>query len=225
MRSAPASTAASKTFFEPSTLIPQLASPALRIANARWTTTSAPLTASRTLAGSWTSPCRYSVFFQPRPAGSNGRRAMPTIRFTRRERSSASTRAMPRSPVGPVIATFRPGCLATRRVISRGQPGGSALALRLAEAHLLAVLQLVDLVDARGVGAGAALDDVASPVDGVDRVVARARGDAVLAAAGLHVVGPRGERDAVVARAGLDGRDAAADGRDAVVARAADERV
>ena len=52
------------------------------IANARWTTTSAPFTASRTLLRPVTSPWRYSVFFQPGSAGSNGRRAIPTIFFT-----------------------------------------------------------------------------------------------------------------------------------------------
>src|SRR2546426_968026 len=49
-----------------------------------------------------------SVFRHLRLAGSNGRRAIPTIRFTRRERSSADTRAIPRSPVGPVTATVSP---------------------------------------------------------------------------------------------------------------------
>ena len=44
----------------------------------------------------------------PATAGSNGRRAMPTIFFTLRERSSESTSAMPRSPVGPVTVTVRP---------------------------------------------------------------------------------------------------------------------
>src|SRR5437764_4807189 len=105
MRSAPALAASSKTILEPSTLIAWVASLAERIANARCTTTSDPFTASRTLAASCTSPCLYSVFFQPALAGSNGRRAMPTMRFTRRERSSSETSAMPRSPVGPVIVT------------------------------------------------------------------------------------------------------------------------
>src|SRR5437763_5138954 len=105
MRSAPACAASSKTILEPSTLIALVASLAERIANAKCTTTSAPFTASRTLAASCTSPCLYSVFFQPALAGSNGRRAMPMIRLTRRERSSSETSAIPRSPVGPVTAT------------------------------------------------------------------------------------------------------------------------
>ena len=51
---------------------------------------------------------RYSVRFQPCAAGSNGRRAMPTIRPTSRERSSARMKGRPISPVGPVTATVRP---------------------------------------------------------------------------------------------------------------------
>ena len=108
MRSAPAATAASNTFREPSMFTPRVRSLDARIANARWTTTSAPFTASSTLFLSWTSPSRYSVFFHPCDAGSNGRRAMPTIFFTLRERSSESTSAIPRSPVGPVTVTVRP---------------------------------------------------------------------------------------------------------------------
>src|SRR5919204_6260410 len=108
MRSAPALADSSNTVFEPSTLIARVASLADRIAKARWTTTSAPLTASRTLAGSWTSPWRYSVFFQPTAAGSKGRRAIPTMRLTARERSRADTSAIPRSPVGPLTATVSP---------------------------------------------------------------------------------------------------------------------
>src|SRR3954470_8446251 len=107
MRSAPADAASSKTRREPSTFSSRVASPASRIAKARWTTTSAPFTSSRTLLSSVTSPWRYSVFFQPSSSGSNGRRAMPTTVFTRLERSSAFTTATPRSPVGPVTATLR----------------------------------------------------------------------------------------------------------------------
>src|SRR5215211_584042 len=118
MRSAPASIAASNTWRDPSTLISCARSPSPMMAKARWTTTSASLTASRTLFLSRTSPWRYSVLRQPSDAGSNGRRARPTIRFTRRERSSASTTARPRSPVGPVTATVRP-VLATRAFISK----------------------------------------------------------------------------------------------------------
>src|SRR5690349_3527786 len=108
MRSAPALAASSNTRRDPSTLTARVASLAERIANARWTTTSEPFTASRTLAASCTSPSRYSVFFQPTAFGSNGRRAMPTMRLTLRERSSADTSAMPRSPVGPVTVTVSP---------------------------------------------------------------------------------------------------------------------
>src|SRR3954471_12815441 len=64
------------------------------------------------------SPWRYSVFFQPWLDGSNGRRAMPTIFFTRRERSRAETSAIPRSPVGPVTATVSPSAAIARPVIS-----------------------------------------------------------------------------------------------------------
>ncbi len=105
MRFAPALAAASNTFRDPATLSSRVASLALRIAKARCTTTSAFLTSPRTLAASVTSPWRYSVFFHPCSAGSNGRRAMPMMLFTARERSSAFTIEMPRSPVGPVIAT------------------------------------------------------------------------------------------------------------------------
>src|SRR5436190_9734843 len=162
MRSAPPSMAASKTFREPPTLISWLLEPPPMIANARWTTTSAPFTASRTLALSWTSPWRYSVFFQRWLAGSNGRRAMPTIFFTRRDRSSAETSAIPRSPVGPVTATVSPS---------------SAMAARLYQRDVLAAAQLVELVRLDGVVAEAAVHDVAAAVGGVDAVVAGARRD------------------------------------------------
>ena len=105
MRFTPAFAASSNTCREPSTFSSRVLSLASRIANARCTTTSAPFTSARTLAASFTSPWRYSVFFQPCSAGSNGRRAMPTMLFTARERSSAFTIAIPRSPVGPVTAT------------------------------------------------------------------------------------------------------------------------
>src|SRR5436305_4778839 len=108
MRSAPALAASSNTIREPSTLIARVASLADRIAKARCTTTSEPFTASRTLAASCTSPWRYSVFSQPTALGSNGRRAIPTMRLTPRERSRADTSAMPRSPVGPVTVTVSP---------------------------------------------------------------------------------------------------------------------
>src|SRR3954453_1425292 len=137
------------------------------IANARCTTTSAPFSASRTLPLSWTSPCRYSTFFQPWLAGSNGRRAIPTIFFTRRERSSADTSAMPRSPVGPVTATVSPS-FATRGVVS--DPPRGRRWLRQA---LLAVLRhVVEAIRADAVAPGAAVDAIGAAVDDVDRVVA-----------------------------------------------------
>src|SRR3954454_5898948 len=150
MRSAPPSTAASNTLREPSTLMAWLSEPPPMIANARRTTMSAPFTASRTLALSWTSPWRYSVFFQPSLAGSNGRRAIPTIFFTRRERSSPETRAIPRSPVGPVTATVSPSAAIAPPVISdRGRAAAGASAARgLDHAALLALApdQHVELV-------------------------------------------------------------------------------
>src|SRR3954468_9948067 len=173
MRSAPLSTAASNTFREPSTLIAWLSDPPPMIANARCTTTSAPFTASRTLALSWTSPWRYSVFFQPSLSGSNGRRAIPTIFLTRRERSRPETRAMPRSPVGPVTATVSPSAAIAPPVISdrgkgrgwrrwarRGTPGDEAPSVPRGPDHsallALAADQHVELVGLHLVLAGAA---------------------------------------------------------------------
>src|SRR4051812_17320243 len=133
------------------------------IANARWTTTSAPFTASRTLFLSWTSPWRYSVFFQPWLAGSNGRRAMPTIFFTRRERSSAETSAMPRSPVGPVTATVSPS-VAMRRLYPNAAGGAARSAARQPDRlarDLLATMQHVEPVRLHDVLARAALHHVA----------------------------------------------------------------
>src|SRR5262245_10681286 len=123
MRSAPAFAASWNTRREPSTFSSRVASLALRIAKARWTTTSAPLTRSRTLSSSVTSPWRYSVFRQRRSAGSNGRLAIPTTRFTARERSRAFTIAIPRSPVGPVTATVRPWSAMSGFLSDRGNPG------------------------------------------------------------------------------------------------------
>src|SRR5205085_11118183 len=136
MRSALLSTAAWNTFRDPSTLIARLASLAWMTVKARWTTTSAPFTASRTLVLSCTSPRRYSVFVHPRLEGSNGRRAIPTMRFTRRERSSADTRAIPRSPVGPVTATVSPSW-GTRVLYRVRRPWGGPLVDR----DLLAALK------------------------------------------------------------------------------------
>src|SRR3954452_19539775 len=75
------------------------------IAKARWTTTSAPSTSASTASRSSTSPRRYSVFSQPCPARSKGRRAMPITRSTSGIRSSEEMKALPISPVGPVTAT------------------------------------------------------------------------------------------------------------------------
>src|SRR5437588_6561972 len=223
MRSAPAATAASKTFFEPSTLIGRLSSAAWRTVNARWTTTSAPFTASRTLAASWTSPCRYSVLRQPRLFGSNGRRAMPTIRFTRRERSSAETSAMPRSPVGPVTATLRPACCAMPVLYRRGSLKGRAVALRPSASDVLAVAEHVGVVGPDRVDSGPAVHDVPAAVDDVDRVVARARRDHVAAVAPGHRVVPAAELDPVLAGAAVD-REGPGDADDRVVVGAAVER-
>src|SRR4051794_30980926 len=76
--------------------------------NARCTTTSAPSHRRWTDARSSTSPCRYSTLRQPCVAGSKGRRAMPTILSTSRERSSVRMNGLPISPVGPVTATVSP---------------------------------------------------------------------------------------------------------------------
>src|SRR5829696_3067805 len=124
MRSVPASIAASNTWRDPSTLISCARSPSPMMAKARWTTTSASLTASRTLFLSRTSPWRYSVLRQPSEAGSNGRRARPTIRFTRRERSSASATAR---PVLATRALYRSGLDIRAKMRERVSGGGEAL--------------------------------------------------------------------------------------------------
>src|SRR5690349_17399255 len=72
---------------------------------ARCTTTSASLNSSSSASRSSTSPWRYSVFFRPASAGSNGRRAIAKTRATSRLRSSARSSERPMSPVGPVMAT------------------------------------------------------------------------------------------------------------------------
>src|SRR5918993_347239 len=225
MRSAPALAECSNTRREPSMFSSRVASLASRIANARCTTTSAPFTRSRTLASSVTSPCRYSVFFQPRSAGSNGRRAMPTMLFTVRERSSALTIAMPRSPVGPVTATVSrsaamAGVLSQRRggvqpVLAAGEEvdlvGGHAVLLTGAAAHAVAaaVVHVEDVVPAPG------RDRVAAGSAG-RRVVPGARTDAVVAAAALDRDRPAQCADDVVAAAAENG-DARALGEDRVV--------
>src|SRR5215212_5526667 len=223
MRSEPVSIAASKTLRDPSTLIARVASLALRIANARWTTTSAPFTASRTLFLSCTSPCRYSVFFQPWSFGSNGRRAMPTILRTRRDFSSASTSAIPRSPVGPVTATLRPSEATATLIQERRWGRLAASALDLDALDVLAAPQLVEPVRADRVVAVAAVDDVAAlQVGGVDRVVAAAGADRVAAARAVDGVVAAAGAHLVVAAARAHG-DVAAARDDHVVAESAEQ--
>src|SRR5436305_1823489 len=76
--------------------------------NARWTSTSVPSTSLLIESLSRMSPWRYSVFWSPSSAGSNGRRAIPMMRSISGSLSSRRRSARPMSPVGPVIATFRP---------------------------------------------------------------------------------------------------------------------
>src|SRR4051812_26063038 len=189
MRSTPALTDSSKTRREPSTFRSRVAEPASSTANARCTTTWAPLTRSRTLAASVTSPRRYSVLRQPRSPGSKGRRAMPMTRLTARERSSASTIPNPRSPVGPVTATVRP-VLVTGAVL----PDSGA-----ARASRLATDQDVDRIGEHHVVARAALDAVAVAVLDLDHVVARAAVDRVAARSAVDLVVVGAGADAVVA--------------------------
>src|SRR5947208_1596507 len=202
MRSAPPSTAASNTLREPSTFTARVRSLALRIAKARCTTTSAPFTASRTLALSLTSPCRYSVLRRPASFGSNGRRAMPTIFETRRERSSDERIDMPRSPVGPVTATVSPSFAI--EVLYRLRRGRSL------REPVLAPVQHVALVGHHGVCARSAAHHVAVPVPRVHHVVASAGGDRVAPAAADHAVVARARGDVVVAGAAVDRERAAA---------------
>src|SRR3954468_9730442 len=142
--------------------------PEATMMNARCTTTSAPLTSRSTVARSRTSPCTYSVLRQPREAGSNGRRAMPTMRATSLERSSASMNGLPISPVGPVTATVRP-CL--RAVVRRAGGTGPRRLPGLAPGDL-ALADLAHALDLLGVGLVAldgtrrqleAADDLARP--------------------------------------------------------------
>src|ERR671910_334732 len=242
MRSAPAFAECSKTRREPSMFSSRVASLASRIANARCTTTSAPFTRSRTLASSVTSPCRYSVFFQPRSAGSNGRRAMPTMLFTVRERSSALTIAMPRSPVGPVTATVSrsaamAGVLSQRRggvqpVLAAGEEvdlvGVHAVLLTGAAAHAVAaaVVHVEDVVPAPGrdrVAAGSAGRRVV-PGARTDAVVAGAAEEPVRAVLAEQLVVPLAAQHLVLTRAGVDHVTVVAT-VDGVVPGAADDQV
>src|ERR671924_630596 len=200
MRSTPAFAAPSKTRREPATFSSRVASLAVRIANARCTTTSAPFTRSRTLAASVTSPCRYRLFFQPRSAGSKGRRAIPSIRLTDRERSSALTMPMPRSPVGPVTATVRPS-LAMGAVLPddegpRESSGGAEQALASGDE-----VEAVGLHE-ESVGALAAEHQVLARAC-VDHVALVAAVDAVVAGAAHHEIHTVAARHLVVAGAGL----------------------
>src|SRR4051812_19782541 len=213
MRSAPALTDSSKTRREPSMLRSRVAEPASRTANARCTTTWASFTRLLTLALSVTSPWRYSVLRQPRSSGSNGRRAMPKMRLTARERSNASTIPSPRSPVGPVTATVRP-VLVTGAVLS---DSGAARVNRLATE------QIVDRIGDHLIVAGAALHAVAALVLHLDHVGAGAAVDRVGAGPAGHLIGIRARADPVVA--GAPGPDRpAADRADLVVARAGADR-
>src|SRR5918999_1368559 len=180
MRSAPAWAACSKTRLDPSTLSSRVASLALRIAKARCTTTSAPWTRPRTLASSVTSPWQYSVLRQPRSPGSNGRRAMPTMCFTERERPSASTIPRPRSPVGPVTATVRP-VVAMAGVYSIRYPAVHVGGAAVGRDHVVAGSRSdghLALVGADPVGARPGVHEVAAEA-GVDPVRARRAEDAV----------------------------------------------
>src|SRR5437764_1930343 len=189
MRSAPAAIAASKTLREPSMFTDWVRSLAVSTANARCTTTSAPFSASRTLALSVTSPWRYSVLRKPASLGSNGRRAIPTIFATRRERSRAETIDMPRSPVGPVTATVRPsaGTLVLYRL-------GAGWCVR---EPVLAPAQHVVTVGNHRVVPRAAADLVAAAVPREHEVVAGSGGHLVAAAARRHAGVARPRRDAV----------------------------
>src|SRR3954453_15785532 len=207
MRSVPALTDSSNTRFEPSTFMSRVPEPASRTAKARCTTTWASLTRSRTLPLSITSPRRYSVLRQPRSSGSKGRRAIPMIRFTARERSRASTIPRPRSPVGPVTATVSP-VLVTGAVLS--DSGGPRV-------NRLASDQHVGRIGGDDVVAGAALDAVAALVLRLDDVVAGAAVDRVGARPAGHPIGVGPGADAVVAGAPGDDRPSA-DGADLVVA-------
>src|ERR687892_932381 len=198
MRSTPAWAARSKTRLDPSTLSSRVASLALRIAKARCTTTSAPWTRSRTLASSVTSPWRYSVLRQPRSPGSKGRRAMPTIRFTDRERSSASTIDRPRSPVGPVTATVRPVvAMAGFYPIEAGAASARPARKRARVNGVLAAAQNVVRVGVDPVVAGPAPHAVADAVARADLVVSAPGVERIGVAAAVHAVVRRARADAV----------------------------
>src|SRR5919197_2150288 len=214
MRLEPAFADSSKTRREPSTFSSRVASLASRRAKARWTTTSAPLTRSRTLAVSVTSPCLYSVFFQRRSAGSNGRRAMPTMLLTVRERSRALTMAIPRSPVGPVTATVsRSAAMAGGSI-----PSGNVVPPLFAAPH-----DVEPVADEDVVLAAAAVHVVALPVERLYAVVAATREDRVPAGTARHAVVAVSGAKAVLPPTAF-GRDVAAGRADQVVPATAEER-
>src|SRR3954454_14307096 len=122
--------------------------PEATMMNARCTTTSAPLTSRSTAARSSTSPWTYSVLRQPREPGSNGLRAIPTMRATSPERSSASMNGLPISPVGPVTATVRPCLRVVVRRAGGGMSGGTVTVRRRPLALAAGDLALADLAHA-----------------------------------------------------------------------------
>ena len=90
----PAAAAARNTLSVPSTLIARVVSPR-GVAGDQERQVDDDVGAGeglRSASGSRTSPCRYSIFVQPRSAGSNGRRAMPMIRSIRSSSWSSGTR-------------------------------------------------------------------------------------------------------------------------------------
>src|SRR5689334_2374310 len=97
-------------------------------------------------------------------------------------------------------------------------------ALRRDAVLALAVDQPVDAVGPHRVLAGAAAHDVALAVGHVDRVVARARGDVVLAGTAHHRVGAAARDDPVAPRPAARVEAPRAGRGDLVVARAADQR-
>src|SRR3954452_14135862 len=220
MRSARALAASSKTICEPSTFTARVASPAERIAKARCTTTSDPFTASWTLARSSTSPWRYSVFFQPTASVSNGQRAMPMIRLTPRDRSSALTRAMPRSPVAPVTVTVSPSVAISglaweddrRRVLLHHDLRHHRLKVAASRAlqGVLHRLELGELLQVLDRGEDEAELIASAGLEGV-RGSQPAQVDALLAVAtGLHAGRRLGDEEkGVEADLGLLGRDPA----------------
>ena len=107
MRLGPAFAASSNTS-EPSTFSLRVASPALRIAEGQMHDHLGALDEVADALGVGHVALAVLGLLPAVPAGSNGLRAIPTMRLTARERCRALTTPMPRSPVGPVTATVRP---------------------------------------------------------------------------------------------------------------------